>query len=110
MLHFEDWSAILAFEGDLGSEYVSAIIHSDTNGQMIVNNDSSAECKIEESFECVDKYIGSDFEIVPFTEENIWVTNVSNDEIGATLMATRYFKKTTLASPNGWELFEERKF
>jgi hypothetical protein len=77
---------------------------------MIPNNDSSANCDIKESFKCIEEYIDSNFEFVPFSEENIWVTNVSNDEAGATIMGTRYFKKTTLVSPNGWELFEERSF
>lgn len=77
---------------------------------MIPNNDSSANCAIEESFKCIEEYIDSGFEFIPFTEENIWITETSNDESGATIMGTRYFKKTTLVSPNGWELFEEKSF
>lgn len=108
--HFGDWSGIIALEGDKGSEYISAIIHNESYGQLVANNDSSAECDIEDSFECVRRYIDSNFEDIPFNEENIWVTKTSNDETRATIMGTRFFKKTTLVSPNGWALLEERSF
>jgi hypothetical protein len=110
MTHFKDWSGIIALEGDSGSEYISAMVSPDTEGKFIANNDSSAECDVAESFDCVETFIDSNFQVIPFTEENIWVTKVFNDENAATIKGTRYFKKTSLVSPNGWDLIEEKSF
>jgi hypothetical protein len=103
-----DFNAIMAFEGDSGTEYVSSGLGEWTAWTHKPNGDSSAPCKIGEAYDCVWQFLQSEFKENPFFEENAWTTYASGDRQQMKLTGKREFNSLTQVSPQGWKIGEER--